>query len=471
MIGRKRQIQELNDLYDSKKAELVAVYGRRRVGKTYLIDETFKDRITFRHAGVSPVDCEKKGMLKKQLEAFFFSLMRSGATGIKRPKSWMEAFFLLESFLENIDDGSRQLVFIDELPWMDTKRSGFMEAFENFWNGWACYHDNLMVIVCGSANSWMLDNLINNHGGLYGRTTYEIKLLPFNLRECELFFEDRDINYSRYDVVQSYMAVGGIPYYLGYFRRGESVPQNIDNLFFSKDAKLRNEFNRLFDSIFEKPEFMKKIVRTLYKRRKGFSWKELSQELGMAEGGSLLDAINALLASEFIEKYVPFNNKKNNYYYRLKDSFCSFYLHFVEGRDSLDTEFWKANARSQSVISWRGIAFEDVCFNHIKEIKHSLGIGAVDTNQSSWNDNIQIDMVIERKDNVINLCEMKFYNEEFEVDEDYYITIRHRENTIAEMVSPVFSIFNTLITTFGIKENKYSNVFSDVVTLEDLFAD
>ena len=190
MTGRKKEIQELNDLYDSKKAELVAVYGRRRVGKTYLIDDTFKDRITFRHAGLSPAENEKQGLLKKQLEGFYYSLLRSGMREKKKPKSWLEAFFMLETFLDDINDGSRQLVFIDELPWMDTPRSGFISAFESFWNSWACFHDNVMVIVCGSANSWILDNLINNHGGLYNRVTYEIKLMPFTLQECELFFKD-----------------------------------------------------------------------------------------------------------------------------------------------------------------------------------------------------------------------------------------------------------------------------------------
>ena len=183
MVGRKKEINELNNLYHSNKAELVAIYGRRRVGKTYLVDETFKGRITFRHAGLSPAAENKKGMLKAQLEHFYYSLLLQGMKKSKKPENWLEAFFMLEMHLETIDDGGRQLIFLDELPWLDTPRSGFMTAFEAFWNTWGCHRDNLMVVVCGSANSWILDKLINNHGGLYNRVTYEIKLAPFTLGE------------------------------------------------------------------------------------------------------------------------------------------------------------------------------------------------------------------------------------------------------------------------------------------------
>ena len=205
IIGREREIRELRHLYDSNKAEFVAIYGRRRVGKTFLVDETLKGKITFRHAGLSPVEKEsKKNSLKEQLKHFYFSLQMFGSKEKKCPVSWMEAFFMLAKLLESKDDGkTRQVVFLDELPWMDTPRSGFVTAFEGFWNTWACHRQNMMLVVCGSANSWMLDNLVNNHGGLYGRTTYEIKLAPFTLHECEEYFRENGFKISRYDIVQS----------------------------------------------------------------------------------------------------------------------------------------------------------------------------------------------------------------------------------------------------------------------------
>lgn len=258
MIGRKKEIQELNDLYHSNQAELVAVYGRRRVGKTFLINEVFENHYAFQHVGLSPIEQTKKGMLGKQLESFYYSLLKSGMNAKRKPKSWLEAFYYLETFLDSINNGERQVIFIDGLPWLDTKRSGFLTAFESFWNGWTCLRKHVMVIVCGSASSWILDNLINNHGGLYNRVTHEIELAPFTLQECEQFFRESGKTFIRYNIIQSYMAVGGIPYYLRYFKRDLSIAQNYDELFFQKKAKLRNEFDRLFDSIYDNPETMKK---------------------------------------------------------------------------------------------------------------------------------------------------------------------------------------------------------------------
>ena len=237
MVGRKKEIQELNDLYSSGMAEFVAIYGRRRVGKTYLVDQTFEGRITFRHTGISPVEYGKKGegLLKAQLKSFHESMVRQNLEADHCPRDWMEAFFMLSMALQKTDDGSRQLVFLDELPWMDTPRSFFVTALENFWNGWACHRSNFMLVVCGSANSWILNKLVNNHGGLYGRLTYQIKLSPFTLGECEEYFESRNIDLSRYDIVQSYMIMGGIPYYMGYMRRQKSLSQNIDDMFLLED--------------------------------------------------------------------------------------------------------------------------------------------------------------------------------------------------------------------------------------------
>ena len=257
LIGRKQEQRELLDLYKSNRAEFVAVYGRRRVGKTFLVDETLGSHITIRHAGLSPIDDNgKRNMLKDQLKHFYHSLLSQGMKKSKCPSSWLEAFFMWEMHLQSLDNGSRQVVFLDELPWMDTPRSGFVTALEGFWNGWACHRHNFMLVVCGSATSWILDNLINNHGGLYGRVTYEMKLSPFTLKECEEFFQSRNIKLSRYDIVQSYMMLGGIPYYLSYFQKGLSLAQNIDRLFFASNAKLREEYDRLFSAVFTNPEDM-----------------------------------------------------------------------------------------------------------------------------------------------------------------------------------------------------------------------
>lgn len=384
IIGRDKEIKELVELYNSDKSEFVAVYGRRRVGKTFLIDEALKGKITFRHAGLSPVDEEgKKNSLKDQLKHFYFSLQMQGMKKSKCPSSWMEAFFMLSQLLEAKDNGKRQVVFLDELPWMDTPRSGFITAFEGFWNTWGCHRDNLMLVVCGSANSWMLDNLVNSHGGLYGRTTYEVKLSPFKLGECEKFLQKKGVRMSRYDIVQSYMVLGGIPYYLGYMKKGLSLAQNIDQMFFEKDAKLRNEYDRLFASVFSNPEQMKRIVGFLGTRRMGYTRQEILSKVGLDDNGLSSKMLKALVASDFIQPYVPFGMSKHSEHYKLTDSFCLFYQKFVEGRTEIDPKFWIHNVTSQGVSSWRGFAFEEVCLSHVRQIKQAINILDVSSSQSS----------------------------------------------------------------------------------------
>ena len=477
IIGREKEIAELNRLYSSSIPQFVAVYGRRRVGKTFLVDQTLKDHITFRHAGLSPVDYQqKKNFMKEQLKSFYFSLIRHGMKKSHCPTSWLEAFFMLEMYLQSIDDGARQVVFLDELPWMDTPRSGFITALESFWNGWGCHRDNFMLVVCGSATSWIMDNLVNNHGGLYGRLTCEMKLLPFTLRECEQFFKKNRVKLSRYDIVQSYMALGGIPYYLGYFESGKSLAQNIDNMFFADNAKLSDEFDRLFASVFSQPEDMKRIVKLLSTRHAGYTMEDIAKKTGLSSGGNLSNSLKALLASDFVMRYVPFGHSKRDVHYKLIDPFCIFYLRYVPDNTSYVSSFWQQNQTAQSIVSWRGFAFEEVCLLHINQIKQAIGIQGVSSRQSSWavagNDEqvgTQIDLVIERADHIVNLCEMKFYGESFTVDKAYFQKINYREKMLTEKISRKDTVHSILVTTYGLTYNEYSGVFQHVITLDDLF--
>lgn len=478
MIGREHEIKELNRLYNSDKAQLVAVYGRRRVGKTYLIDETFKGRINFRHAGLSPVDADSSGsgMLKEQLKNFSNSLLLHGASIEKKPTNWLDAFLLLEKYLQETDNGTRQLVFLDELPWMDSPRSGFLTAFESFWNNWGCHRKNLMVVVCGSANSWILDKLINSHGGLYNRVTYEIKLEPFKLCECKEFYKYSNIKMSDYDIAQSYMVLGGIPYYMGYLEPEFSFAQNVDKLFFAKNAKLKDEFNRLFNSVFSNPEAIKKIVKALATNKIGLSRSEISKKTKIANGGTLSQQLNALIASDFVTCYVPFGTSKREEKYKLIDPFCIFYLKFVAKYENGTNEhFWQENCTAQSIVSWRGFAFENLCFNHIDQIKMALGISGISSTQYAWHKKgdaepgTQIDLLIDRKDNVIDMCEIKFYSEDFTIKKDYYLTLANRQNILSESIPKKKIIHSILITSYGLKNNEYSGAISSVITLKDLF--
>ena len=448
IIGRKREIAELRRYYDSGRAEFVAVYGRRRVGKTFLIDEVFHDNMVFHHTGLSPYDRRRKITLRDQLQNFYFSLLRQGMEDIAQPKSWMEAFFLLERFLETCDNGARQVVFIDELPWMDTARSGFLTALEAFWNGWGNMRHNLLLIVCGSATSWMLDNLISNKGGLYGRLTGEIKLSPFTLKECEDFYLSRGIKMSRYNTTQAYMIMGGIPFYMNFFNPSYSLAQNIDALFFARNAKLGDEFERLFNSVFDNAEDCMRIVRLLGSRHSGFTRKEIAEKTGLNPNGDFSKMLKALIGSDFVVKYVPFGMSKREEHYKLIDSFCWF---------------------------WRGIAFEEVCLQHIAQIKYSLNIAGVSSQQSAWvvkggeeTEGMQIDLLIERADDVVNVCEMKFYRSPFVLTKQYAQVLSARMQTM-EKKFPALTFHLTYIGCTELVRNEYSDMFTASLTLDDLF--
>ncbi len=475
IIGRKKEINELERLYNSERAEFVAVYGRRRVGKTFLIKQALKDRFTFQHTGVSPVEQEgDKNRLKTQLESFYYSMLSHGLEGYKQPKTWMEAFFQLEQLLVKLDDGSRQVIFIDELPWMDTPRSGFISAFESFWNGWCNGRDNIMLIVCGSATSWILGNLSRSKGGLYGRLTCEIKVSPFNLGECEEYFENEGIELSRYDILQSHMVFGGIPYYLSYFRKGYSFEKNTDQILFGSKPRLMDEFNRLFRAIFTNADDCKKIIRYLATRNYGFTREEIATATSLPLGGGLTDTLTSLVESDFIIRYSPYG-KGTSIYYKLVDNFCLFWLKYVEPNQKF-ASFMNDNATSGIMKYWRGVAFEQVCWQHIPQIKRALEIGGVRSSISALNqrgddevEGTQIDMLIIRDDNIVNLCEMKFSSSPYSIDKEEEQKLLHRVETLKTTLSSRKTVHLTLVTTYGIVPGKHSGKIQEVVVADDLF--
>lgn len=476
VIGRKQEIAELNRYYNSGKAEFVAVYGRRRVGKTFLINEVLGDYMAFHHTGLSPYDRKRKVSLKDQLQNFHFSLIRHGMEGVDRPKSWMEAFFMLEQLLEHNDNGSRQVVFIDELPWMDTTRSGFLTALEAFWNGWGNTRHNLCLVVCGSATSWILDNLINNKGGLYGRLTGEIKLSPFTLRECEDFFKSRHIKMSRYNIIQAYMILGGIPYYLDYFNPAFSLPQNIDMLFFNPKAKLGDEFERLFNSVFDNAEGCMKIIRVLGQRHAGWTRDEIASKTEINPNGDFSKMLKALVASDFVTKYVPFGMKKREEHYKLSDCFCWFWLHFKEQMQVAESDYWQHHLKEPEITSWRGIAFEEVCMQHVFQIKSALQIAGVASRESSLivkgddeTEGMQIDLLIDRADDVVNVCEMKFSKTAFAVTKPYEKKLSQRLAAL-EATMPEKAFHLTLVSVYPTERNEYSDIITSSIAVDELFS-
>lgn len=470
IIGRKQEILELEDLYSNGRSEFVVLYGRRRIGKTFLVNELFGDRFTFSHTALSPVEMAGKDLMRMQLRHFTHSLIRYGVEITQEPANWLDAFFILENLLEKRSADERILVFIDELPWLDTPRSGFLTAFEAFWNGWGSKRNNLMLVVCGSAVSWISDKLLGSKGGLYNRTTSEIKLKQFSLNECEEFFRSRNIMLDRYDILQSYMIFGGVPYYLDSFSKGTSLAGNVDRMIFNRKGKLSNEFERLFSSIFTNPEEAEKVIKVLANKRIGYTREELLKQTGIADGGGFTKLLRSLEESDFIRKFRYFGEKAKHTRYRLVDNFCLFHLYFLHRKTTDDPQFWQHNQNSPSVNSWRGFAFENVCADHVWQIKFALGISGVHTETFSWRGREnQIDLIIDRDDRLINLCECKFSSREFVIDKEYDTVLRERQAAFMEETGTRKSTMMTLITPFGLKRNEYFGRIQNTITSEDLF--
>ena len=472
LIGRKKERKELETIYKSGKPELVAIYGRRRVGKTFLIDQTFLNKFAFRHVALPPSVNDKKTNMKEQLRAFKLSLLLAGSKEKTTPKTWLDAFYeLINLFKDNNSD--RLVLFFDELPWMDTPRSNFIGAFTYFWNSWASKQNNVMVIICGSSNSYIVNKLINSHDGLYDRITRKIKISPFSLYETEQYLLSNGIKLSRFNITQLYMMLGGIPYYLEQYDRELSLADNIDNIFFSKNAKLASEFDNLFSSTFDNDNLCRNIVTILNNRNKGYSRKDILEALNLKDGGEISKALDALIESDLIIKYRPFGKSKKDELYMLVDLFSYFYLHFVKNK-TFNAKFLTSNLSSQSFITWRGYAFEKIVFIHINEILNALRISGIQSVSYLWSmkDDVkssQVDLIIDRKDNVVNLCEAKFINDEFVINKDYHQNLINRERLISQSLKKTQSVNQILITTVGLNRNEYSDDFTHVVLLDDLF--
>jgi len=476
IYGRENDIALLEQLYASKRPEFVAVYGRRRVGKTYLVSELFNSRFTFYHTGLSPHLHTKKNALQEQLHAFYITLRSSGLDAdIPQPTNWLDAFELLKSVLLHKSNGKRQVVFIDEMPWLDTPRSNFLAAFEHFWNGWGARQENLMLIVCGSATSWMKQSIINNKGGLYNRITREIKVMPFSLHETEELLKDRGVKWSRYDIAQFYMIAGGIPHYISFVQPKQSLPQAIDSIFFADQAPLKQEFERLFGSLFTNADKYIKIVRLIGKTHVGLTRQQLLADMSKTDGGNFSAVLKNLVMSDFLLPYTSYMDGKRQERYKLIDPFCQFFLTFMDGKNR-PSDFWQQNALSGQINAWRGFAFEELCFNHITQIKHALGIPQVSTTVSKWalqgnesTKGTQIDMIIDRADNIVDICEMKFTNGLFAINKNYDLILRERLQLLSEHLPKRKMAHLVFITSFGIKQNEYAGIAQESITLDALF--
>jgi AAA+ ATPase superfamily predicted ATPase len=469
VIGRKNELELLRRVKEGTSSSFIAVYGRRRVGKTFLIRNAFNNNFDFSVTGLFKVS------LAQQLINFHAALLKYNpdAEGTAPPKDWFTAFQQLTKFLESSRPG-KKIIFLDELPWFDTPQSGFISALEHFWNSWASVRTDIILIVCGSAAGWMISKLINNKGGLHNRVTNRIRLEPFTLKECTEFLQSRRANFDRYQIIQLYMVMGGIPFYLEQIDGSQSAAQNINRLCFQKDGILRTEFDNLYRSLFENAGKHTAIVEALSKKTRGLTRSELIKEAKLPSGGSLTKILSELEESGFIRKYIAYGNKENNNLYQLIDFYSLFYLRFIRKSSIMDDNGWINSLDSPTQRAWSGYSFEQICLAHVKQIKHALGISGVQTTTSAWVSNsesrAQIDLLIDRRDHVINVCEMKFSLNTFTIDKKYAEELRNKIGAFTSEVKPRKSIYLTMITTFGLTRNQYSmSLVQNDLTMDVLF--
>ena len=390
--------------------------------------------------------------------------------------TWADAFDQLSHFLAPKLIAGRSIVFLDEFPWLDTHKSGFMPAFDHWWNSWGTKQFNLVVVICGSAASWMIKNVVNNKGGLHNRITRKIRLLPFNLEEAEEFLKARQVNLDRYQVLQLYMIMGGIPHYLKEIKKGESSTQAIDRICFTKDGLLQSEFRNLYHSLFDDATKHLAVVKALAANNSGLTRSEIIIKARLTSGGTITAIMEELIESGFVTAWQPYDKKSRDTIYKLADEFTHFYLKFMEPNRSSGKGAWQSFSTAQSWKSWSGVAFERVCLKHIPQLKKALGIAGVLTEESAWRHlpknakGAQIDLLLDRKDFVINICEMKYSESQFVIDKRYAAELENKKDIFKQDRGTRKSLFLTLVTTFGVRENEYFiKLVQNSITMDALY--
>ena len=478
IIGREKEIATLQGLLGSDESQFVAVYGRRRVGKTFLIREAYNYDFVFQHTSTYGAT------RKQQLSDFRDSLYNAGMGKCAMPKTWSDAFHLLWDFLKVMPvDGKKKVIFIDELPWMDTPKSSFVRSLDHFWNAWATTRKDIILVICGSATSWIIDNVIMNYGGLHNRLTCKVNLQPFCLRECKQYCESKNLGYKDRQILEAYMALGGIPYYWSLLKKGQSVAQNFDRMFFQMGGELSQEFDALYASLFKKPRRHIAIITALAKKKSGLLREEVLKTSKLTDNTDFSKALQELEQCGFIRKYTTIGKKNKDAIYQLIDNYTLFYFDFIRENVNGDEHFWTSQAGSSIHAGWAGRAFERVCMQHVSQIKDALGFSAVVSSVHSWSykgekdpvsgktihKGVQIDLLIDRNDDTINLCEMKYTNAEYTITEEEDEKIRNRKEAFVRETETEKTVLLTMITSFGLTPGGYSNDIHCQLTMADLF--
>lgn len=470
IIGREEEISLLHRAYDSKESEIVAIYGRRRIGKTFLVRNVFSDKYTFSYTGIY------KASNKQQLTEFHHSLISQGLQEeTKVPKDWFEAFHLLERLISESTE-HRKVIFIDELPWMDAKNSRFIPAFEHFWNGWASARKDILLVICGSATSWIINKIFRNKGGLYNRVSYKIRLSQFSLYECELLCRSLKLGLNKNTIMEGYMTMGGVPYYWTKLDPSKSIAKNINDLFFNPKGQLHNEFNYLYSSMFNKPEKYIKVVEALSGRKSGLTRDEIIKRGKIDSSGQLSTILEDLIECGLVRKYCHLDKKLKDALYQLMDCYTLFYFQFVKNAHGIDEDYWVKILGTPAYNTWCGLSFERLCLLHTRQMKAAMGISGVLANLFSWHikkteyhPGVQIDLLIDRADGVINVCEMKYTPGGYRLTASEMKTLRTKTNVFSQYLPAKKYTQPVLITSNRVMRNSYSDEIHVKISGEQLF--
>lgn len=475
LIGRDKEKQILQNALTEEYSQFVAVYGRRRVGKTFLIRESYDYKFTFQFTGAANTSS------RKQLARFRMALKEHGLTDMPKVfANWMTAFSELKRYI-NLQPEGKKIIFLDELPWMDAPRSGFLSELESFWNGWASARKDIVFVVCGSATSWMVKKIIKNKGGLHNRLTHRIALKPFSLRLCEELVQSRGIEMTRKQILNGYMIFGGVPYYWSLLQKGYSLTQEIDRLIFTNDGDMYDEFSMLYASLFKKPEPYIKIISLLAGKKEGMTRIELIDKGGLEDNGALSKILDDLEWCSFIRGYTVIGKQVKDEIFQLIDHYTLFYYEFIHGKRH-GKNFWQAMEGKPQYNNWCGRAFERVCLWHTDQIKQKIGISGVLTNEYAWrhvpknqsaepkSEGVQIDLLLDRSDGIIDLCEIKYSSDKYSITEAYHEKLNRRKAVFAEVTKTRKALHTVLITTYGLANNAYVGDIQNEIQLDDLFS-
>jgi len=401
-------------------------------------------------------------------------MKRLGEPELANADNWFDAFSNINILIEKTVGMQKKVVFLDEIPWMATGRSKFLLGLDYFWNRWVSSRNDVILIICGSAASWVTDKVVNNKGGLHNRLTQQIYVKPFSLHECELYYKNRNIPLTRYQMAEAYMIFGGIPYYLSLMKSHLSLYQNVDAMYFSENAVLRNELTNLYNSLFSNSENYLKVIEALANKGIGLSRADIIETTKIADGGSLTKILTDLVTSGFIRKYAGYGKKERDSIYQLIDFFSLFDIKFREKREEFSENYWLGFSSTHAYSIWSGFSFEKLCLVHQNQIRKKLGISGVLTSIFSWrgeyeDKKVQVDLVIDRNDNVVNLCEMKFSSDEYSVSKEYSAELRRKRSAFSNSTKTRKALVTTMVTTFGLVRNAYGMEIASQVKLDDLF--